>query len=64
MYGNEPDMLTMFLKLKTLVLLCSENKDVYDFILYCYKRLHKFDIGHQHRVEFVSFQLQGDSKQW
>lgn len=63
MTSNNLGMLTMFLKLKSLVFLCLEIKDSYEFILHCYERLHKFGIVHNHGVEFISFQLQGASKQ-
>ena len=35
-----------------------------EFFLDCYERLHKLGIVHQHGVEFVNFELQGEDKQW
>lgn len=57
MSSNEHDMLIKILKLKPSIFLGFETKYAYEFILYCYDRLHKLGFIHQHGVEFVSFQL-------
>lgn len=59
MTGNENTMFIKLLKLKTAYFHGYERGDTYEFILYCYERLHKMGIVHQHGVDFVTFQLQG-----
>ena len=57
-------MLTNFLKLKPPTFLVLEIENNYEFIVDSYERMHRLGIIHQHGVEFVSFELQHEAKQW
>ncbi|XP_060180954.1 uncharacterized protein LOC132610647 [Lycium barbarum] len=40
------------------------GEDAYEFIVSCHEMLHKLGVVESHRVDYVSFQLVGDAKQW
>lgn len=50
----EHNMLTKFLKVKTLIFLGFDTKDAFVFIIDYYKTLHKLGFMEKHGVDFVT----------
>lgn len=42
----------------------TDFKDVFEIITHCYDRSHKMGIIQRHGVEFLTFLLEKNAKQW
>ena len=64
MTGDQHELFTKFLKLKPPVFKGAESDYANDFLVDCHELLHKMDIVERFRVEFVTYQFQGNAKIW
>lgn len=60
--GTKDELLTKFLLMKPPSLQGTKFEDIFEFIIYYYKWLHKMGIMQQHGVKFVTILLEKNLK--
>lgn len=64
MTNDEHDLFCKFLKIKPLVVQGAELEDVHVFLIDFFMFLHTMKIIKRYKMEFMTFQLQGEAKQF
>lgn len=62
MTGEEHNLFWRFTKMKPPIFCGIESEDAYEFIINCHKRVHKMGAVERYGIEFITFQLMGDTK--